>query len=92
MILQLEGDPDEPGRRRRQQQGSDRAVDRAVGDVEEALGVGPFGESFPERTDDLVVEVRVAGQGGREVRVEGVGVVRLVVMTFLSLGSTQESV
>ena len=56
MVLQVEGHPHQPLSRGRQQQRADRAVDGAVGHVEDAGAVGSTGE--------LGVQVLGAGHVG----------------------------
>jgi hypothetical protein len=51
--LPLVGDPDQPGRGGRQQQGADRGVEGAVGDIEQALSLGP-GHQTPVQGGELI--------------------------------------
>ena len=60
MILELEGDPDQAVRRGGQQQRAEGTVHGSVGDVEQAVGLGPGGQPLPQ---GLVVAV-VAGRCG----------------------------
>ena len=69
MALAGESDADDAVRRRRHEQWSERAVDIAVGDVDEALALGGDGEAGPQRRE-------VAGDRpaeGGEAAVEGAG-------------------
>ncbi len=63
VILAGEGDPDHAGRGRRQQQGTEWAVERAVGDVEQAGAIGIHGERGAPLFHRLLVRDR---HGGRQ--------------------------
>ena len=72
----FERDPHEAGGARRDEQRTDRAVDDAVGDVEECLVLGTLGQPGTERGEVGVVGVEGGGQCGDEcvVGVHGVRV------------------
>ena len=55
VVLGVVGHPHQALRRRRQQQRADGGVDRGVGDVEQALGLGVLAESAPEPRQRLGV-------------------------------------
>ena len=73
MVLEVEGQPHEAGGRGHDQQVADRALDDAVGEVEQALLVGGRRESTPESVQAVGVvvcrggEVGDDGTGGRFV-------------------------
>ena len=54
----LERHPDDASGRGGQQQRAERAVDRAVGDVEQAAPVGALDEPVVETAEDVVVRLR----------------------------------
>ena len=62
MILALEGDADEAFLRRREEQRANRAIDRAIGDVEHAVTIGGCFEKAVETIEDICVGCRIGEQ------------------------------
>ena len=76
VAFEFERDPHQAGGAGRDEQRTDRAVDDAVGDIEQCLVIGTLGQPGAERVEVRSVGVEAGGQCGDEcvVRVDGVRV------------------
>ena len=64
VVLQAEGDAHHARRRGRDEQRAERAVDRAIGDIEQARGAGARGELRVQPAEQRVVDGERSGESG----------------------------